>query len=126
MATEAPTVRVLLANLPGVIGQVLAAQIKEAQDMFVVNQVEGQIEVLIAARKGVDVVILGVPHLLPPPGLVSHLLNEFPNIKVLVFSVRTSDALGYWLGVRRCRVNEMTPDRVLTSIRMLSTMTPSL
>jgi len=119
-------IRVLLADVPGVIAPLLVQMIAQQPDMILVGQVEGSLEVLIAAGQGADVVILGAPQLRPPPGIISHLLNAFPTIKVMLFSHREDAAVGYWLGVRRCPVKVVTEQSILADVRRLHMLTPTV
>lgn len=77
-------IRVLLANCPPVIGEFEVRELIDAQeDMEVVGEVMGQVNVLVAMRKiTADAVILGMTDS-KVPGLSSHLLAEHPNLTIL-------------------------------------------
>lgn len=81
--------------------------------MVIVGQVgDDRVELLITMAaaavdsrdgKGVDVLVLGAARLEPPPGICSHLFNEFPDLKIMVMAT-SGDTKGaaklYWQGLR--------------------------
>ena len=127
MATDDPLpIRILMANLTEPLTRLIVEMAGRHLEMQIVGQVQGQMEVLFAAQRGVDMVILGAPRLRPAPGIVSHILNEFPTTKILVLSTTEERGTGYWLGVRRRRFDYLTGDNLATSIQKLSKITPSV
>lgn len=125
MDTPHPT-RILLANFAGILGEMLMETLSREADLRLVGTASGSIEVLSAAQRGVDITILGVDQLYPPPGLCSQLLTEFPGMKVLVYSPNQNTATGYWLGVRRCNVRQINSVQLLNGIRNLSLISSGL
>jgi len=119
-------IRILVANLSGILSEFVIQLINEQPDMSLVGQIDGNLEALMAARSGVDVVIVGASALYPPPGICSHLLNEVPNLKILVLSTSEAGATGYWLGVRRRRLKPVSATSLLKGIRDLYRQTPAL
>jgi hypothetical protein len=88
--------------------------------------VQGQVEILLTSREGVDVLILGAEKAYPPPGICTHLLNEYPHMKILVLEIQGSSAVGYWLGIRRSRLRNVTDATLLSTIRSLFARTPTI
>ncbi|HEY0070568.1 MAG TPA: hypothetical protein VGE04_11430 [Chloroflexia bacterium] len=123
---DSNSVRILLANLPEPLTQLISELVEKQQYMHIVGHVEGRLEVLVAASSGVDLVIMGAVSLHPPPGIASHLLNEFPQIKIVVMSTTDDTAIGYWLGVHRKRINRSSVDTLLDEIEALFKATPTL
>jgi chemotaxis response regulator CheB len=119
-------IRVLVVNLSGVLSEFVGQLVKEQPDMALVGQIEGNVEALIAARSGVDVVILGAAQLDPPPGICSHLLNEIPHLKILVVSTSEAKATGYWLGIRRSQFQTVSAISLINDIRNLYGQTPTI
>jgi hypothetical protein len=119
-------IRVLLANLSGVYAELLIDLLSREGDMHFVDNVQGQVEILLASREGVDVVILGAVQAYPPPGICTHLLNEYPHMKILVLEIQGSSAVGYWLGIRRSRLTNVTDATLISSIRSLFARTPTI
>src|SRR4051812_37470405 len=81
-------IRVVVANLSGVVLQTLTDQIKEQNDMELTGQAQGTIEVLTYVGENVDVLVLGAEQGYNGglPGICSHLLTEYPRLKILVIS----------------------------------------
>lgn len=117
-------IRVLIGNVPGMVAHTLAYLIELQPDMELVGQVEGQVAVLLAASRGVDVVILGATDSRRVPGLVSHLLLENPVLKVLVLSSQDNTAVGYWLNVRRSQIDNISGESLMRAVRELHERAP--
>jgi hypothetical protein len=123
---EPVSIRILIANLSDPLTDMFVNIVEQSPQMHIVGQVKGQVEVLIAVKVGVDVVVLGAPKAEPAPGIVSHLLNEFPFMKVVVLSTSEDRAMGYWLGVHHTRIDRSTPNTLLHGIETLFKMTPTV
>jgi hypothetical protein len=119
-----PRIRVLIANVPPMVAHILAYQIRTQPDMMLAGQVQGQVETLVAASAGADVVILGHPDVDSTPGLVSHLLTELPHLKVLALSHREDLATEYFLDIRRGRTVRVTGESLPGEVRQLYQQTP--
>lgn len=121
-----PPIRILTANLSEGLSKLVVQMVEGEPRLKLVAQVQGQLEVLMAAALGVDVVVLGAPQVKPAPGIASHLLNEFPLIKIVVLSTTDDSARGYWLGVYDSLIDRSTTDTLLNGIDTLFRFTPSL
>lgn len=119
-------IRVLFANLPVVLRELFTQQLMEQGDIQVVGYSQDNVSIMLQTREGVDVIILGAPRLKPPPGICSHLLNEFPNVRILVYSLEQNALTGYWLGVRKCHVQHINTTTLVESIRTLFNYAPTL
>ncbi len=76
-------IRVLLANRPRLMREVIRELINGQQDMEVVDEALDPVEVLVAARETkADAVILATKDS-EEPGLCSHLVAEYPNLTIL-------------------------------------------
>jgi cysteine synthase len=71
-------------------------------------------------RNGVDVVILGSDTVGECPGICSHLLSEYPHLKIVLFSHRENAARAYWLGVRQRAVSATTMQALLRGVSHVS------
>ena len=79
-------IRILLAQLPYALQEILADTLSSQPDM-VVRRVGNHMEMLLAARETqADVVIIGMEDV-QPPGVVSHLLDEDPSLKVILVDI---------------------------------------
>ena len=117
-------IRILLVNLSGVLGQIIANLVQSQPDMLVVGEINGHVEVLVAVLEGVDVVILGASQKFPLPSICSHLLREFPDLKIMIYTASENEAHGYWLDIRRCRVKVASGTSLIEGLRTLHLVEP--
>ena len=76
-------IRILLTAIPRMLAEVVRQVVAEQTDMVVVGEVTGGMDLLLAAGlTGADLVILGLEDS-QLPGVCSHLVGEYPQIKVL-------------------------------------------
>lgn len=76
-------IRVLLVAIPPMLAELVSQIVAEQPDMEVVGEVTGGVDSLVAVGwSDANVVILALENS-EPPGLSSHLLAEYPHIKVL-------------------------------------------
>jgi hypothetical protein len=110
-------IRVLAANLSAVLIGLAVQLIAQQPDMVLVGQVHGSIDLLVAVGHGVDVLILGAPQVYPMPAICSHLLNEYPDLRILVVTSTGEAAMLYWLGLRRQQLSAVSAVALISSIR---------
>jgi DNA-binding NarL/FixJ family response regulator len=124
-------IRVLVSNMSGVVMESAASLIEQEPDMVLIGQVDDRVELLIAmsskkaAGNEPDVLVLIASSVDPPPGICSHLLSEFPDLKILLLSATEDEAVAYWLGLRRYRLPTGRPAALLTNIRSVHSMSTS-
>lgn len=87
--------------------------------MVLVGQARDNLEALQAARTDVDLIMLGVQHVSPCPGICSHLLSESPHLKILSIVAGHDIGRAYWLGVRQRKVSVASTTVLLRNIRRL-------
>jgi hypothetical protein len=120
-------IRVLLADLPGIYGEVLQTVLSREPDIAVVGQVEGNLDILSASRQNTDIVLLGVTQAATPPGICSHLLNETPALKILTVSMQNNnDGIGYWLNIQRYQAGPLQTNNLPYHIRYLYQLAPTV
>ncbi len=112
-------IRVVIANMPEVLLQMVAQAIAEQPDMLLVGQARDNLEVLQAAQTDVDLIILGATQVTPCPGICSHLLSEFPQLKILLVAPGSDVGRAYWLGLRQRKVATTSMAILLHNIRQL-------
>src|SRR6266702_1133987 len=90
-------IRILLAQLPHVLQGTLERTLSEQPDM-VVTLAGNHVEVLLAAGETqTDVVMIGMENA-QPPGVVSHLFDEYPSLRIIV--VDAGDQRGFLYDLR--------------------------
>ncbi len=108
---------VMVSDLSGVLGQLVTRLVEQQADMSLARQTHGPLKLLQAMGPEVDVLILGAAQVRPAPGICSHLLQEFPHLRILVLAHNGGDAALYWLGLRRERVRDVSLSHLARTIR---------
>ena len=112
-------IRVLVANLPAPRARLVTRLIQQQSDITLVGQVMGQVEVLLATEMDTDILIFGAPRAHPPPGICSHLLAEYPHLRILVLAHSGGTAAMYWLGMQHSNPVHISRHDLLSTIRDL-------
>jgi len=110
-------ISVLTANLSGDFGDRIIQMVQREADMRLVGSVHGNVEVLLSVAEGVDVLVLGGSQVHPMPTICTHLLNEFPDLRILVVAVDSEKIALYWLGLRRRQLPASSEAHMLQAIR---------
>jgi hypothetical protein len=116
-AEPSSEIRVLVANLAGVLAELVVRSIQEQQDMVLVGEVHGRVALLTAVDTSVHVLVLGARDVEPLPPICTHLFNEYPHLRVVVVATRGDSAMLYWLGVRKHTVGELSPPALVAGVR---------
>jgi hypothetical protein len=112
-------IRVVVTDVPDVLYSKIAELVRAEPDMIIVGRVTDRVELLLAVDDRVEVVVLGAPHSTPPPGICSHLLNEYLNLKILVLAADTGELHIYWRGIRRKHLGALSEEALIGQIRDL-------
>lgn len=110
--------RLLAANLPPVLQTQLQTAIAEEPDWELVGTVEGNMTTLLAAGDDIDLIILGALTAWPLPGICTHLLHEFPHLKLIVVSVDGLELYLYWLNLENRRQPVVSATSLHMTIRL--------
>jgi hypothetical protein len=102
---EQSAIRIVIGDMPEVLLRLLAQAIHERHDMVLVGEGQDPIGMLQVMRDDVDVAILGSDTVADCPGICSHLLSEYPHLKIVLLSHNENAARAYWLGLRRQTVD---------------------
>jgi hypothetical protein len=121
----APPIRVLVTNLSETFADLLAVLIREQPDMVLMGMVRDKVGSLMAA-KDADVLILGAPQIHPPPGICSHLLSEYPELRIIVMTPNGERSMLYWRGLRRRRLFSDSLKNVVTNVRHSYALNPTI
>ena len=112
-------VRVLLGELPSSLQSAITQVIQSHVDVEVVGVVTQPTELLLAAGPlHADVVLLemvdgGLP------GVASHLLDQYPDIKVMAIAPDGSHALSYALRPQVARLRVASAEELVKMIRLV-------
>ena len=118
-ASEQPTlpIRVLVANMAGVLLEIVMQAIEQQPDMKVRNYEKDQAGIAQAVGDETDVLIWGAPYAYPPPLICRDLWRLFPALKIFVLTPSGDPAVMYWLSVQQHRLKTVSVGTLLDSIR---------
>jgi hypothetical protein len=116
-------IRVLVAHVPMPLEGWLARMALDQDDIVIVAQPRGYVETLLAAQKGVDVVVLGAQEFPRLPGICSHLLGEYPDTRILLLSASGDRAMLCWTGLHQKEVPIAPAEALLETLRHLDALT---
>lgn len=113
-------IRVLVTDVSDLFYSQIAALVHAEPDMLLVGRVTGRVELLLAVDDGIEIVVIGAPQRTPPPGIYSHLLGEYPDLKILVLADDTGELDMYWRGLRRKHLGSLSEAALIGRLRELS------
>ena len=130
--TESPQhpIRVLVASMPALLVHIVTRSIMQEHDMALVAQDIEQddqdpLTLLFRAGPDVDVLVMSALQVYPLPGVCSHLLSEYPDLRILVLSPSGDAAMLYWRGLRRQELTPFSPRTLLDGIRWAHALNPA-
>jgi DNA-binding NarL/FixJ family response regulator len=114
---EADRIRILLAEIPPMLSDIVRDTVANEGDMMVVGEFTERGALLEGlASGGADVVILGTSE--PEEAAVPYrILATSPHIKVLMLEIRGRRAVIYELRPRRRPLGDVSPQRLVKAIR---------
>jgi hypothetical protein len=116
---------VLVVNVAGALPDLIVQLIAQQPDMVLVGQALSEIELLLATAMRVDVLVMSAGQTAPLPGICSHLLAEFPDLRILVLADGEQAATLYWLGLRQERLDLVEPTALIDGIRQAYRINPT-
>lgn len=110
-------IRILLAEIPQTLCGVIKEIISAEPDMEIVGEVTDGIRLLLAAGEAqADVVVTGLRDS-ELPGICSHLLNEYPHLKVLALTTDGRTGSLYEFQLHEVPLGEISQQELLAAIR---------
>src|SRR5260221_8426216 len=97
----ASPIRVLVANLSGVMSEIVRKVVQQQPDMALIEYSVDLAELAVSNVEQSDVLVIGAMHVYPPPEICRQLRQSLPSLKVLVLTPRGDAAVVYWLRVKR-------------------------
>jgi hypothetical protein len=115
-----PTVRILLGALPVRLHSALLEYVRSRNEVEVVGVAAQSADLLLAAGAlQVDVVVVAQAGA-GLPGIATHLLDQYPSVKVLAVAQDGREALLYSLRPELVRVPTPSLEELVTTIRGLA------
>jgi chemotaxis response regulator CheB len=93
-------VRVLVANRPRLIRELLLATISDQPDIEVVGEVQNEADILGAVEQQLpDFLIVALDNPQSRPAVCDILLEKFPNMKILALAPERNSSVFYWASI---------------------------
>lgn len=113
------SVRVMLVNIPAVASAFIARLLSQESNIEFIGSIQGYFQGLLAARQGVDIVLLGAPRAVPMPGICSLFLTEFPHVRIIVIATEQDESVAYYLAVTHQTLTVANGDSLLSNIHLV-------
>jgi chemotaxis response regulator CheB len=112
-------VRVLVANRPRLMRELVLATIAEQPDIEVVGETDYESEVTeLVERTRPDVLIIGLEDREERSGLCGFVLGRYPDMKVLAVAAERNSSIFYWAFVDiRSKPVETSEEGILAALR---------
>ena len=113
------TTRVLVANRPRLMREMVLATIADESDIEVVGETESEAQITeLVERMRPDFLIIGLEQPEVRPGLCGFLLGRYPQMKILAVSAQQNQSVFYWAFVDiRSRNVETSEQGLLSALR---------
>jgi chemotaxis response regulator CheB len=115
----AKSVRVLVANRPRLIRELILATIADQPDIEVVGEVQDEADILFTVEeKRPDFLIVALDDSGARPSVCDILLSKFPNMKILALAPERNSSVFYWASLDIHSFNvEASEDGILGALR---------
>lgn len=124
MDANSSRISIVMANMPGLVAEVLEQWVRCQLDMRIVARVSTYLELPSVLNTSVDVVLLGSEHLFPLPSIASYLLEKYPHLHVLALSNNGDEGVGFRLELQHQRLYPLSGDSLISHIRQFSRHNP--
>jgi DNA-binding NarL/FixJ family response regulator len=118
-------IRVVVANRPRLMRELVAATICDQPDMEVVGEAQSEAEITeLVDRFRPDFLIIALEEPDPRPGLCGFLLGRYPEMRVLALAPERNTGIFYWAFVDiRTRRIQTSEDEILKALRRMAPVT---
>ena len=113
------SIRVLVANRPRLMRELVVATISGQPDIEIVGETENESEILeTVERTRPDFLIIGLEDQEQRPALCGFLLGRHPEMKVIAVAARKNSTVFYWANVDiRSKLVETSEQGILSALR---------
>jgi two-component system, NarL family, response regulator DegU len=121
------SIRVLVANRPRLMRELVVATISSQPDIEIVGEAENQSDILeIVEKVRPDVLIIGLEDQEQRPALCGFLLGRHPGMKVIAVAAHKNSTVFYWANVDiRSKQLETSEEGILSALRNSAAILPS-
>ncbi len=115
-----PPIRILLACPQMTKASLWKTILSEDPEIEIIGEADNAVDALLeTGRTQAAVVVIDLPPSGQEPGLYSHLLEEYPDVKVIAVSWDGSQAIKYEKGIIRSQVQDTSPKSLKRLLRSL-------
>ncbi len=114
-----PTIKVLIANRPRLMRELVLATISDQPDIEVVGVLEDEASILESVERArPDFLIVALDQSEERPRICDILLDRFPHIRILALAAERNSTIFYWanLDIRSNRI-ENSEEGILSALR---------
>lgn len=121
------SIRVLVANRPRLMRELVIATISSQPDIEIVGETENESEIVeTVERIRPDVLIIGLEDQEQRPALCGFLLGRHPAMKVIAVAAHKNSTVFYWANVDiRSKALETSEEGILAALRNSAATVPS-
>jgi len=112
------TIRVLIANLTGVVAELITQALHQQPDIELLGAVRQWSEVNVLIGK-VTILVIGVEDEVFSSELCLELLNNYPKLKILILKADSDEGMAYWLALHRQPMQVVSSHSLIESIRQI-------
>jgi hypothetical protein len=116
-------IRVLIANLSGVVAEIVTRAIQQEPGIEWLGNVEEWGELAVAIAQA-DILILGVDDVYTLPERCFRLLGDYPNLKIFLLTIPDNEAIAYWRTLHCQPVQVTSSQSLIESIRQIYSLSP--
>ena len=117
-----PPIRILLACPHMTKASLWKTILSQDPEIEIIGEANDPVDALLEAGSiRATVVVIDLPPSGQEPGLYSHLLEEYPHVKVIAVSWDGSQAIKYEKGIRRSQIQDTSPQSLKRLFRSLVT-----
>lgn len=123
-STNPAVTRVLLADMPAMLAEVVAAAIEQGPDLRIVGVIRDDADALAAAARDADVLIVSHAPAVPLPVAYARLLAATPALRILSVTTESDVSVLYWMGLRSRKQSVVTMAQLTKVIRRARQIDP--
>lgn len=117
------SIHVLIANLSGVVAEMVKQTVQQQPDLKLLGSVEGWKEIDASVAE-TDVLVLGADDVYSPPDDCLRLLSNYPNLKILVMTTTSDEAIAYWRALYCHQIQIISSQTLIETIQQICSLSP--
>ena len=120
---ERSNIRVLIANLTGVVAELITQAIHQQPDIELLGAVRQWSEVNVLIGKA-TIFVVGVEDEVFSSEICLELLNNYPELKILILRANSDEGIAYWLALHRQPMQVVSSHSLIESMRQIHSLSP--